>query len=183
MNNPSDIWEFLIHRYVKPGDTVIDATAGNGNDTLRLKQAVGSGKVYAFDIQQSALNATKALLLKENAFENVQLILDCHSRMDQYVTESVSFVIFNLGYLPKGDHKIRTQGVSSVKAIQKALSLLTADGAVCVTIYRGGDTGFDEEAQVLQYLQALDCRRYTVLLYSFINRPNNPPLTAVITPR
>ena len=40
----------VLERAVQPGDTVIDATMGNGHDTLMLCEAVGpEGRVYAFD--------------------------------------------------------------------------------------------------------------------------------------
>ncbi len=38
--------------FVRTGDVVVDATCGNGLDSLWLARAVGrSGKLYAFDIQ------------------------------------------------------------------------------------------------------------------------------------
>ena len=49
--------------YIKPGDTVIDATCGTGKDTVVLARAVGDeGSVYAFDIQKSAHLLTEARL-------------------------------------------------------------------------------------------------------------------------
>ena len=42
------------------GDTTIDATAGNGHDTLMLARLVGeSGRVIAFDVQSDAIIATR----------------------------------------------------------------------------------------------------------------------------
>ena len=41
----------LLKEVVQSGDTVIDATMGNGNDTLFLAQLVGEhGHVHAFEI-------------------------------------------------------------------------------------------------------------------------------------
>ena len=49
----------LLGETVNPGETVVDATAGNGNDTHFLAEHVGeNGHVYAFDIQQAALDST-----------------------------------------------------------------------------------------------------------------------------
>lgn len=43
-----ELWQHVC----RPGDTVVDATCGNGHDTLCLARAVGrSGTVYAFDVQ------------------------------------------------------------------------------------------------------------------------------------
>lgn len=184
MYNPSDIWSYYITRYVHEGDAVIDATAGNGHDTLALKKAVGaSGTVYAFDIQEQALKNTKERLLKNHCLDGVNLILDSHVRMDQYIHTPVQAVFFNLGYLPGGNHAMATQGETSIAAIQRSLALLADGGFVSVTVYRGGDTGFEEEKTVLSFLKALDHKKYTVLLFDFYNRPNHPPLTAIITKR
>lgn len=53
----------IIEEKVQPGDICIDATAGRGNDTLFLAKLVGeTGHVTAFDIQQDAVDSTRALL-------------------------------------------------------------------------------------------------------------------------
>lgn len=59
----------LLSSVITEGDTAVDATAGNGHDTLFLAQLVGdSGAVYAFDIQQQAVDATIGRL-KEHGLE------------------------------------------------------------------------------------------------------------------
>ena len=53
----------FILQHIKSGDTVADFTMGNGYDTLFLSQTVGeTGKVFAFDIQPSALASTEKRL-------------------------------------------------------------------------------------------------------------------------
>ena len=85
MLQPQNITEYFIKNYVKSGDTAIDATAGNGNDTLKLAKSVGQdGKVYAFDIQEKAVENTKNLMA-ENGIENAEIILASHEKMDEYV--------------------------------------------------------------------------------------------------
>lgn len=180
-NNPLDILKFYINSYVRSGDTAIDATLGNGHDTKTLLEAVGeSGTVYGFDIQEAAIHSTRSLI--GNA-DNARLILDSHAEVDKYVTDKIRCAVFNLGYLPGGDHNIATQPDSSIEAIGKCVDLLDDDGFVAVTIYHGGDTGFTEHDNVLEYLKTLNCRKYGVTLYSFHNRPNNPPIFAVIEKR
>ena len=87
---------------VKPGDLCIDATMGNGHDTLYLSRLVGSqGKVLSFDIQPAALAATRQRLQEENAPSNVSLILDSHSHMEQYTApDTVSCIVFNFRISP-----------------------------------------------------------------------------------
>jgi len=181
MLQPQNITEYYINNYVKTGDVVIDATCGNGNDTLKLCKKVGTqGKVYAFDIQKKALDETRKKLC-ENGMTNIRLILDCHSNIDEYVKEDVKAVIFNLGYLPGSDHSICTKAKTTINAIEKSLDLLSDEGFICVTLYYGKNSGTAEKDAVMEYFKNIDYKKYTVLIYDFYNRPNNPPLTAVIT--
>lgn len=181
MYQPKNITEFFINKTLKPGDTAIDATAGNGNDTLKLLQKIGeNGKVFAFDIQKQALLTTQDKL-KQNGYSNYELILDSHSKMDKYVNSAVSCVIFNLGYLPGSDHSICTKSETTITAIEKSLNLIHDDGFVSVTVYYGKNSGTDEKDSVMNFLKTIDHKKYTVLLFDFYNRPNNPPLTIIIT--
>lgn len=165
--------------HIKAGDTVIDATAGRGRDTLFLSELVGDqGHVYSFDIQQEALDSTKSLMQEHNK-SNYTLILDSHENMKKYV-EKAAAVVFNLGFLPGGDHSIFSHGDTSIKAIEAALDIIEEDGFVSVCVYHGGDTGFEERDTVLGYLEKLDQKKYTVMLQSFHNRQGYPPLFLVI---
>lgn len=94
---------YLSHDFIdsllQEGDIAVDATAGNGHDTLYLAQKVGErGHVYAFDVQQAALDSTKERLAENGIPEGrVTLILSGHERMADYVKEPVRCVLFNLG--------------------------------------------------------------------------------------
>ncbi|MBO5743743.1 MAG: class I SAM-dependent methyltransferase, partial [Clostridia bacterium] len=154
---------------------------GNGNDTLKLCKKVGkTGKVFAFDIQDKAIEETKKLVF-ENGFTNAQIIKDSHEFMDKYVHEKVRAVIFNLGYLPGGDHKLQTKGETTIEAIKKALDLICDDGFIAIMIYHGKNSGTEEKLMLTDFLKTIDHKKYTVTLHDFFNRPNNPPITAVIT--
>ena len=53
----------FIESHIKEGGTVVDFTMGNGHDTLWLSNKVGAnGKVYAFDVQQAALDSSEKLV-------------------------------------------------------------------------------------------------------------------------
>ena len=112
----------LLSEVVTPGGTAIDATAGNGYDSLFLARLVGPrGKVYAIDIQADALEKTSRLLLDEGVRERVVLVQASHEQLGEIVNEQVDGVIFNLGYLPGGDHKLVTTGETTVRALNAAL--------------------------------------------------------------
>ena len=58
IKNITEFALYLVQGYVSEGDVVVDATCGNGYDTLRLAQ-LSPAKLYAFDIQQEAVDAIK----------------------------------------------------------------------------------------------------------------------------
>lgn len=172
----------FVRRYVRPGGLCIDATAGRGGDTALLCSLVGEqGRVIAFDIQQDAVDSTRALL-RERGYENIgEVVLDSHANMENYAEpDSVDCITFNLGWLPGGDHSIFTHAQSSIAAIEAGLRLLRPGGGMSVCIYYGRDCGFAERDALLDYLPTLDHRKYTVLTTQFSNRPNNPPIPVFI---
>lgn len=172
----------FIEDHVRPGDICIDATMGNGNDTLLLSQLAGSeGKVFAFDIQEEALLHTQERLHNANACQNYSLLLKSHVHMKDYVEEaSVSCITFNLGYLPGGDHTKATKAQTSLQAVCQGLSLLKKGGLMSLCIYSGKDTGFEEKNTLLEYLKTLDSRKYLVICTQYYNRPNHPPVPVLI---
>lgn len=101
--------------------------------------------------------------------------------MDHYVQpDSVSCIVFNLGYLPGGDHTKATLASSSIEALTKSLSLLKKGGLISLCIYSGGDSGFEERDAVLSWLKNLDSHKYLVIRSDYYNRPNNPPIPVLI---
>lgn len=176
----------IIHRIIKekvqPGDICIDATAGRGNDTLLLAKLVGeSGHVTAFDIQQDAVDSTKALLATNGMTERTDVLLKSHSEMGEMFEENtVSCITFNFGWLPKGDHNIFTSKSTSIPAIEQGLKLLKSGGIMTLIIYYGRETGFEERDALLEYLPTIDSSRFTVIEMPFVNRPNCPPIPIII---
>lgn len=177
-----DIIKRVIDETVQEGDICIDATAGRGHDTLHLCTLVGdSGHVTAFDIQQDAVDSTSALLEKNGLSHRADVLLKSHSEMDSLFDEdTVAFITFNFGWLPKGDHNIFTKKETSIEAIEKGLKLLKPGGIMSLIIYYGRETGFEERDALLEYLPTLDSRKYTVVEMPFVNRPNCPPIPIII---
>lgn len=164
------------------GGTYIDATMGNGHDTLFLCRLAGEeGHVLAFDIQKQALESTKALLKSEGMEQKARLILDSHENMAQYADEaSVDGICFNFGYLPGSDHSLATKPESSKNAVIEGLRLLKKGGVMSLCIYSGGETGFEERDTLLAYLKSLDEKQYLVIVSAYYNRKNNPPIPVLI---
>lgn len=169
----------LLQEIIVPSDQVIDATMGNGNDTSFLAQLVGkTGKVYAFDVQQQALDNTTKKLTEQNLLEQATLFLAGHETIEQKLAADVPIkaAIFNLGYLPKSDKSIITLPDTTKQAMNAILKRLVTGGRMILVVYYGHSGGELEKEQVLTYCQNLPQEQYSVLTYQFINQKNNPPL-------
>ncbi|MBQ5334667.1 MAG: class I SAM-dependent methyltransferase [Oscillospiraceae bacterium] len=175
----------LAHRWlaerVSAGDTVIDATCGRGNDTRLLCELTGStGRVIGFDVQAEAIESTAKLLSGHGLA--AELHQDSHANMEKYADAgSVSCIVFNFGWLPRGSHEIFTQAESSIAALDASLRLLKTGGALVLCVYYGGVNGFSERDALLSYFAGLDSRYYTVLQCQFPNRTGCPPFAVLIT--
>ncbi len=139
------------------GDIAVDATAGNGHDTLFLSRAVGvGGKVYGLDLSPAAIDST-ARRLEEHGCTNVELIVGNHrdllALLPENVRGNVKVVMFNLGYLPGSDKTEITQPASTLAAMQAALHLISWDGCVSILAYRGHPGG-EEEFQAVHAVVA-----------------------------
>ena len=174
----------MVHRFleqsVQPGSFCIDATAGKGRDTALLCRLAGeTGRVLAFDIQQEAVDQTKALLAAEGL--TAEVILDSHAHMERYAEAgTVDCVVFNFGRLPGGDPAVFTRAESSVAALNAALWVLKPGGAVAIALYYGGANGYGERDAVLAWLKTLDDRSFSVLRCDWANRRNDPPMPIFI---
>lgn len=173
----------LIKEVIRPGDSVIDATVGNGNDTVFLASLVDkTGKVYGFDVQEQAIENTTEKITLTGLQAQVELFQMGHEKLDQVISKDVRIqgAIFNLGYLPKSDKKIITQPDTTVSAIQKILPQLAVKGRIILVVYHGHEGGGDEKEAVLSFSKSLDQKKYQVLQYQFINQINNPPFVIAI---
>ena len=142
-----------------PGDFVIDATMGNGYDTEFLANLVGpTGTVFAFDLQQAALEKTGRRLAVAN-LHNVRLFNWDHARMAEMIPERqrgmIGSIMFNLGYLPGGDKQMTTSVASTRLAIQQAARLLRPRGIITILAYTGHDGGAAEANAVADELEGL----------------------------
>lgn len=184
LTKTTDLAMYLCLSYIKEGDIVIDATCGNGNDTLALSEAVGQdGTVMAFDIQNQAIETTRALM-QHHGKDNCLLILDSFVNMGKYVDAEEgrpSACIFNLGYLPNGDKGITTDIDSSMLGVKAALELIKPGGVVVITMYQGHEAGKIEKEELLKFAGDLPKSIYHCVYLNMINQSNNPPEILAIT--
>lgn len=166
---------------IRPGDTVVDATMGNGHDTEMLARLVGEGgRVYTFDVQSAALESTAALLEKNGLSDRCTLILFGHEHMAGHVAGPVRAVVFNLGWLPGSDKCIRTHWETTRTAVEAALSLLCPGGCVTICAYPGHEEGDFERRQLGTWLSLLRPQEYNVLHQCFLNAGPGAPECFII---
>ena len=171
----------ILRRAVAPGDTVVDATMGNGHDTLFLCELVGEGgRVYAFDVQEQAVENTRKRLTEAGMMDRAALFCLGHERMAEQVKEPVAAVVFNLGWLPGGDHSVTTHWETTRQAVDSALKLLRPRGVLVICAYPGHAEGDRERQALMDTLAALPPQEYNVLWHKFLNAgPGAPECFAV----
>lgn len=170
-----------IAEVVAEGGRAVDATAGNGHDTLFLARLVGtSGQVWAFDVQPAALECTGTLLREEGRGGSLALIPVGHERLDEYLDHPVDAVMFNLGYLPGGDREVTTSAHTTVMALEQALAILRVGGRISVVCYPGHQGGAEETEAVRRWCAALPPGYFAVVALEVLNREGQPPLAFII---
>ena len=163
-------------RTIKEGDTVVDATMGNGKDTLFLCDLVGeSGHVYAFDVQAEAVERTRERVEEAGYTARTTLLLAGHETMKEHVPASVQAIMFNLGWLPGAQHVVTTQTETTLKAVSAALDLIAPGGIVTVCVYPGHEEGTRELEALKEYVSSLSVRTYNALYHSFVNASSQTP--------
>jgi len=179
------LWRALL----APGDTVIDATCGKGQDTLRLAQLVtgpagACGQVIGVDLQPQALEQAQnrlALHLSTPSYSRVRWHQGCHSQLGHLpwvraLTPAPRLVVYNLGYLPGGDKSITTRVESTLSSLEGVAPWWPGGGALSITCYPGHPEGAEEERAILAWAARLPSATWLVRHHRWINRPEAPSL-------
>ena len=174
----------ILTDHLKEGDRAIDATAGNGYDTLFLAEQVGPcGKVIAIDIQDCAIRSTRERLESAGLVDRVRLVTDDHAltlrKLIVSNLEQVAAIAFNLGYLPGSDKGIQTCAESTEEALAASIKLLSLGGCLCVTAYRGHSGGAVEAETVEAFMRSARSEGHTVDCYE-PGSSNSPPVLWVL---
>ena len=165
-----------LRRFLLPGDIAVDATMGNGHDTQFLCELVGeSGHVFAFDIQEQAVENTRQRLAEAGLLERATLCCVSHDQMSEYVKTPVQAVMFNLGWLPGGDKRITTHWKTTRSAIEQALHLLDQNGVCVICVYPGHPAGDEERIRLLAWFTSMKPQDFNILHHRFINAGPGAP--------
>lgn len=173
---------------VRHGDTVLDATAGNGHDTVFLADLVGdNGCVISVDIQASAIDATHLRCERLGLADRVQLICDSHTQIGTILStrniSTLSAAVFNLGYLPGGDKSLVTHPDTTITALDQTLSHLSPGGLLLIVCYPGHREGAVESDAVNQWASSLDEKKFLAVIYRSLNQSKRPPLIIAVEHR
>ncbi|MCX7904102.1 MAG: class I SAM-dependent methyltransferase [Caloramator sp.] len=169
----------IVRKVISETDVAVDATLGNGNDTIFLSNILHKGKVYSFDIQAIAIEKFKRTLDEQN-IKNIILINDGHENILNYVKEAPKAIMFNLGYLPGGDEKIITRPETTLKALSDSLKILKPGGIITLVVYTGHTGGAEEGFVLDEYVKNLEPKIYSVMQIKFVNRDERAPYLIVI---
>ncbi len=166
----------VVNTWPKQQLIFIDATAGNGHDTLFLTQlAKKNDLILTFDIQQKALENTQNRLIQTSSKARVMYIFSSHHTMyttyidviQQYKinTNYCAVIMFNLGYLPRSNKQIITQARTTIQALNCALKLLAIGGIISIHCYTGHIGGSEETTAVLTWIQKLSLAIWSISIY------------------
>lgn len=170
-----------LRQVIHPGDTVIDATLGNGYDTCMLAELVGeNGHIIGFDIQPDAVERTRVVLQEKGLLQRCELHACGHQHIPDYVTQPVRAAVFNLGWLPGGDKSITTHWNTTHAAISAALTLLVPGGVCTVCAYPGHAEGDKERISLIEWLSSLRPQEYNILHHRFLNAGPGAPECFII---
>ncbi|PHU04112.1 hypothetical protein BC332_24934 [Capsicum chinense] len=181
----TEVAHYVWKHVVKKGDAVVDATCGNGYDTLALLKLVADetqrGRVYGMDVQKIALESTSSLLdqfASPDEKELVELFVMSHSQMEDIVPNDVAvrLVAFNLGYLPGGDKKVITRSETTVLALEAAKRILAPGGLISIVTYVGHPGGREEFEKIEDFASRLPIESWNCCKLHTVNRPLAPML-------
>lgn len=178
---PIDLAHSYWRQILQGGETVIDATCGNGCDLLTLSELVlqeTAGHVIGYDIQEEAIEKSWMLLrskLKPSQFARIDLKQMSHVHLP-FPPNSIKLIVYNLGYLPGGTKTLTTKKDTTLESLNKALPLITPGGALSITCYPGHDEGGEEEKLILEWSKKLSPKVWSVCYHQWVNRTLSPSL-------
>jgi trans-aconitate methyltransferase len=144
-----NLWKEHIESTQKRPIIVVDATCGNGHDSLFLSNFPYI-ELHCIDIQCQAIEETKRRLGDKKAYFH-------HISHESFecIAKPIDLIVYNLGYLPGSDKQTITTAKTTLLSLTSALSLLTPGGMISVMVYTGHPGGEQEKVEILNFLSSI----------------------------
>lgn len=175
----------FLQPYASQAKLLVDMTCGNGHDTAFLASCMPDTAVlYAFDIQACAVEATKKTL-QEQHVETKHIICQqgSHDVLLERLDGNPNIIVFNLGYLPSGDHAVHTKTEITLKAVKICLNKIAINGIIMIAAYPGTPAGAEEEEALRQFLQTVPQKEFDVSSWQPVNQIHCPPRLYIVQKR
>lgn len=155
----------LLLEHINQDSVIVDATTGNGHDTLFLASRVK--QVYAYDVLSEAITSSKNLT---KDYSNITYFHKSHASLTKDI-KHYDGIIFNLGYLPGGNKNLTTTLSSTMKTITAIHQ--NKQGFVLVVAYPGHDEGLKELVFIQNFLDQSKIN-YRVIKTKFDSKKQAP---------
>lgn len=175
MKSMVELSHAFLQDILHPQALVIDATLGQGKDTLFFLQQ-HAGCIHAFEIDEQVMEETAALLEAEqkklqeqdpHRKQSRMILHPCsHDEMGILLNQEkgkVDGIIFNFGWYPKEAGRSETLPETSARAVEQALELLRPKGRMALVFYDHVHAAEEQQA----VLKILEKHKNDVELYRF----------------
>ena len=175
--------------------TAVDATCGNGHDTLFLAEILASlpdigarFSVLSFDVQAAALQAAGVLTggLPDAVRRRIFWLLQSHDTLRESLerfsaegmvsgaSPGLAAAMYNLGFLPRSDKQVTTTPPTTLASLAQAAAVLLPGGLICIHAYGGHPGGARELAAVEAWCADLPFEVWAVARYAVCDKKRNP---------
>lgn len=149
---------------------------------LVLKNGSNSGLIV-IDIQPQAIALTQELLEKSldtEQLERTHFYCQSHAAFPPLAFEKpIRLIVYNLGYLPKGNKNLTTLTSSTLQSLEQAKNCVAPGGVISITCYPGHAEGALEEQALLKELALFCPREWNICFHRFLNRNASPSVLLI----
>lgn len=179
-----DLAPYYWQKVLQEGDWAIDATCGNGKDSVKLaKLLTQTGGLISLDIQEKALENANQLFLSQLTTEErsrIHLFCSSHETVPEMAeSKPIRLIVYNLGYLPGGDKQLTTLTETTLISIKKSLTTISTKGLLSITCYPGHPEGAKEQKELIHFATTLKSDVWNIIHHIWPNRPKSPSLLII----
>lgn len=185
LKNAVNMAHVVLKPFLTKARVIVDMTCGNGHDTVYLASGMSDRAVlYAFDIQPCAIENTQiAVAAAHLEKKNIIYKLGSHDDLLNEIAKPIDIAVFNLGYLPSGNHELHTNTETTLKACKICLNKIAINGIIIIVSYPGTEAGAEECCRLQEFLQEVPQQVFHVSQWQPLNQVNDPPVLYIVQKR